>query len=214
MRRSITKHGTALMPSAAAVRSSSRTSAAKRSLASVVADLVGVEADVDREPLERGVVAHQLALAQVAAHQALLHRVLAAVQRREVHEPVRVERVAGARGLEVEVEPLARRRGGHLVLHRPRLLDARPVLAREVLGAVALALGRRAGVELEAAPGDADLVAVLEGGERGLEAALADVAPGAGDVGPDLDVHQPATRSVNHASQRATLAASAAVSSP
>jgi hypothetical protein len=30
---------------------------------------------------------------------------------------------------------------------------------------------------------------VLEARERGLEAALADVAPGAGDVGPDLDVH-------------------------
>ena len=29
----------------------------------------------------------------------------------------------------------------------------------------------------------------VEALERGLEAALADVAPGAGDVGPDLDVH-------------------------
>ena len=48
---------------------------------------------------------------------------------------------------------------------------------------------RRLRIELEAAPRDGDLVAVLERGERGLEAALADVAPGAGDVRPDLDVH-------------------------
>jgi hypothetical protein len=135
------------------------------------------------------------------------------VPRGEVHEPVRVEGGARAGALELEVEPFGRRRGGHPVLHRPRLLDARPVLAGEVLGAIAHALGRRAGVELEAAPGDADLVAVREGGQRGLEAALADVAPGAGDVRPDLDVHQP-TVSMNQASQRATLVASAASSSP
>jgi hypothetical protein len=45
------------------------------------------------------------------------------------------------------------------------------------------------GVELEAPPSDVHVVGVREPRERGLEAALADVAPGADDIGPDLDVH-------------------------
>ena len=121
-----------------------------------------------------------------------------------------VERVAAAGQIEAHVQPVAGRHVGHLGLPRARLLDAHPVLLGQVLGARALARGRRAGVELEAAPGDADLVAVLEGGERGLEAALADVAPGAGDVGPDLDVHQLEARAV--ASPASAVAISTAVS--
>jgi hypothetical protein len=107
----------------------------------------------------------------------------------EVQQPVRVERVAGAREVEAEVEPLLGGDLRHLLLHRAGLLDARAVLLRQVLGAIALTLSRGGGVELEAAPRHLDRVAVLEGRERGLEAALADVAPGAGDVRPDLDVH-------------------------
>jgi hypothetical protein len=70
-----------------------------------------------------------------------------------------------------------------------RLVAAHAVLLGEVRGAVDGALWRRGRIELEAAPRHGDLVAVLEVGQRGLEAALADVAPGAGDVRPDLDVH-------------------------
>ena len=46
---------------------------------------------------------------------------------------------------------------------------------------------RRRRIELERAPDDLDVVAVRERGERGLEAALADGAPGANDVRPDVD---------------------------
>ena len=69
------------------------------------------------------------------------------------------------------------------------LLDAHAVLLRQALGAIAGALVRRAGVELEAPPRHVYLVAVLELLERGFEATLADVAPRAGDVRPDLHVH-------------------------
>ena len=61
--------------------------------------------------------------------------------------------------VEAEVEAVAGGGLGHLRLHLARLVDAHAVLAREVLGAVALALGRRVRVELEAAPGHRDLVA-------------------------------------------------------
>ena len=77
-----------------------------------------------------------------------------------------------------------------LLLHRARLLDARAVLLGEVRRAVARRARRgAAGSSSKLRHVTRDLVAVLERGERGLEAALADVAPGAGDVGPDLDVH-------------------------
>ena len=55
-----------------------------------------------------------------------------------------------------------------------------------VVGA-GVVLGRR--VELVGVPGHGDLVAMVEPVQRGLEAALADVAPRADDVGPDIDVH-------------------------
>ena len=55
------------------------------------------------------------------------------------------------------------------------------------LGAVVVVGQRR--VELVAAPLHLDLVAVRERGQGRLEAALADVAPRAGDVRPDLDLH-------------------------
>jgi hypothetical protein len=70
-----------------------------------------------------------------------------------------------------------------------RLLDRGPVLAGQVGGAALGALGRRPRIELEGPPGHLDVLGPLELRERGLEAALAHVAPGAGDVRPDLDVH-------------------------
>ncbi len=79
---------------------------------------------------------------------------------------------------DVEVEPVAGGDPGHLVLHLLRALAGDPVLLGEVRRRVLLAGGRRGRVELEGAPGDLDLVAVLVAGEGRLEAALADVAPG------------------------------------
>src|SRR5439155_26467944 len=99
------------------------------------------------------------------------------------------------------VEALAGGDLAHPVVHGARLVDAHAVLVGQVDGAVALALAlaRRGGIELEAAPRHADVVAVGERGERALEAALADVAPGAGDVRPDLDVHGGGTSLVVYA---------------
>ena len=109
--------------------------------------------------------------------------------RGKLHEPVGVEGVAAARDVEPKLETLGCRDGGQVRVHRERLLAAHSVLAREMIGAVPLAGARGARVELEAAPSHAHLVPVLEARERGLEAPLSDVAPGAGDIRPDLDVH-------------------------
>ena len=114
-----------------------------------------------------------------------------------------VERVAAARAVEVVLEPLGRGHGGQLRLRGRGLLDADAVLARQALGGRALGLRRGARVELEAAVAHLDLVAVLELRQRVLEAPLADVAPGAHDVGPDLHAEgrhasQPRMRPVAH----------------
>src|SRR5690606_34921507 len=47
----------------------------------------------------------------------------------------------------------------------------------------------RVGLELEGAPHDLHVGGVLVAAQGVLEAHLADVAPGARDVGPDLDLH-------------------------
>jgi hypothetical protein len=153
MRRSITKHGTALMPSAAAVRSSSRTSAAKRSVASVSRTLLGVQPDVSGQALERGVVAHQLALGP------RIRRSFIASRRRA---PPRGARAAARRMVlraravsKWNSSPSAAAHVGHLRVHRLRMLDARAILRGEVLGAVALALrtrGSRASPHRDPAP--------------------------------------------------------------
>ena len=104
-------------------------------------------------------------------------------------QPVRIEGVAHLHVVEMEVEPLLRRLAGHARVHGARLLHRHAVLLRQqlVLRLVTRARGR--GVELEAPPHHVHVVRVLELPERGFEAALPDVAPGAGDVRPDLDFH-------------------------
>ena len=89
---------------------------------------------------------------------------------------------------------------GHALVHGQRLLEARAVLRRRGARRVEPSrAARRVGVELERAEGDGDVVGVLELLERLLEAALADGAPGAGDVRPDLDVHDgPSNCSLNY----------------
>src|SRR5699024_1043373 len=62
------------------------------------------------------------------------------------------------------------------------------VLGEEVRGG-ALEVHRGVGGQLEGVVGDGDLLGALEGRQAGLELALADVAPGAGDVGPDVYVN-------------------------
>jgi hypothetical protein len=103
--------------------------------------------------------------------------------------PWAVEGGAAAGDVEAEGEALVRRHARQPLLGLAGLLDGHAVLLRQALRAIARALRRRTGVELEAAPGHVDVVAVLELLERGLEATLADVTPRACDVRPDLDVH-------------------------
>ena len=106
-----------------------------------------------------------------------------------MEQPVRVERVAAAHPVEAELEPFAGRSLGHLRVELACPVDAQAVLAGEVLIVVAGALCGRMRVELERAVGDGDVVSVLELLERLLEPALADVAPRADDVRPDLNLH-------------------------
>ncbi len=150
--------------------------------------LLRVQAGLGGQPRENLVAADQLTLGQVRAHQPLLERILKTACRGEVEQAVRVECVAPAKEVEAEVEAVAGCGLGHRALHLQRLLAAGAVLLGEMGRGVLWALARRARIELEAAPGDLHVIAVLEALQRGLEAALADVAPGTGDIGPDLDV--------------------------
>ena len=134
-------------------------------------------------------IGDQLTFGEVRAQQALLHRILEAVGLGQVHETVGVEGGAAASDVEAEGKLLACRHRRQPLLGFARLLDGHAVLRRQALGAVAGALARRAGVELEAPPRHTDVIAVLEQLKRRFEAALADVAPWASDVRPDLHIH-------------------------
>ena len=102
----------------------------------------------------------------------------------------RVEGVAAAREVEAHVQAVAGRDIGHLRRLARRLLPGHAVLVGEMRRRCRPRARRGAcGSSSKLRHVTRDLVAMLERGERGLEAALADVAPGAGDVGPDLDVH-------------------------
>jgi hypothetical protein len=107
----------------------------------------------------------------------------------QVDEAVRVQRVAAARDVEAEFEPLRRRDGRHVGFHGAGLLELEAVLRGEVGGALAGPLRRGAG-------SSSKLRHVTETSSRCSKAAsavskrrLADEAPRAGDVRPDLDVH-------------------------
>jgi hypothetical protein len=93
--------------------------------------------------------------------------------------------------LEVVVESFRGCERRHPVVHRTHLLRGRAVLLGEhfVMGtSVAL---RDRGIELEAAPHGLDRVRVVERLERPFPSTLADVAPRACDVRPDLDDEVP-----------------------
>ncbi len=141
----------------------------------VVADLVGepvarehraglvvIEPDLGGQADERVVVGHELALGEVGAEQALFHRVLEPVLAGEMDDAMGIKGGAAAGHVEAEVKALAGRRVGHLTLHLAGVLDGHAVLLRESLGTIALALRRGGGVELEAPPRHAHVVAMLE----------------------------------------------------
>ena len=64
----------------------------------------------------------------------------------------------------------------------------RSVLALDGLTKVT-GLARGRGIELIGPPDDLDVVAPPQSGHRGVEAAGPQIAPGADDVGPDVDAH-------------------------
>jgi hypothetical protein len=103
---------------------------------------------------------------------------------------VGVEGVDDPIALEVVVEPLGRRERREARIAGPDVLDRPARLLRQVLvmgPGIASWLGR---IELVASPRHVDVIGAFEPGQRALEPALAEVAPGAGDIGPDLDAHR------------------------
>src|SRR5258706_13582486 len=106
-----------------------------------------------------------------------------------MEQPMRIEGVSRPDSLEIEDQPVGPGDVGHSV--DPDLGVARggAIFLGESSGVpgrtIDLARSRR--IELERAPNDFDGVAVGEASERGLEVALADVAPRAGDVRPNVD---------------------------
>src|SRR6185437_11533928 len=99
--------------------------------------------------------------------------------------------------VEVVLEALGGGEPGHPLVHPAGVVDRHPVLPRQVLERRPAADGR-VRVELEALPFDLDLAGPVEAGERRLEAALADVAPGTDHVRPDLDFHSPSVPTKMH----------------
>src|SRR5207249_3721956 len=77
----------------------------------------------------------------------------------------------------------------HLPLGLAGLLQAHPVLAGQRLDRRRGHPGRRRRVQLERAVDDLDLIAVGETLQRLLKVPLAEIAPWAHDVRPDLDLH-------------------------
>src|SRR5690348_2595598 len=71
-----------------------------------LADLVLVEPYLDSQSDERVAVAHELALGEIRAQEALLHLILESVCAGEMHDAVRVEGRAAARDVEAEVQAL------------------------------------------------------------------------------------------------------------
>src|ERR1700722_11346360 len=106
-----------------------------------------------------------------------------------VDHPVQVEGVADG-ALRVEAESLRAGQGRHLPVRLACLAGRHAELPCEHLQVRLIALIRRiAGVELERVVHHLDLVAVREAAQRLLEPGLADVAPWADDVAPDIHAH-------------------------
>ena len=168
-------------------------------LVDVLADRVGVLVAVQdgthpvrvgadlAEQGDQGVRVGQVgALGEVRAQQPFLGRVAEAEIGGQVQQAVRVQGVHGERGAEVEVEALLAGQLGDPARHLVRLRAEPP---GQVIPGGHRRARRGVGVQLETAPGDLHLAGVLELAQRALQPALADVAPRADHIGPDLDLH-------------------------
>jgi hypothetical protein len=100
-----------------------------------------------------------------------------------------VERVDHLVGLEVVVETLGGREVDDAGVEVADLVDVGAKLRGEVLVMGRARAARLVRVQLEAPPLDLDVLGAIEVRKGTLEPTLPDVAPGADDIGPDLDLH-------------------------
>src|SRR5690606_36495171 len=150
---------------------------------------LAVEAGVDGQAFERVGAAQVLAAGLVGVHEYLEQSFLRPHAGSVVGEAMGDEGVGLPRQVQVELEPggggFARRAGQHaggfLAVDAVLVLEFVDRQTRLFLGCVR--------IEFETAPYDLDVVGVFVLSQGMLEAALADVAPGAGDVGEDLYSH-------------------------
>ena len=174
---------------------------------------IGVEADLGGQRGQGCGIRHVAALGEVGAHQAGLQPGLG---RGPVGAQRPLEELVGGEGVDpagpgpVELEAEVGAGLGHPSLDG---LDRRAgaELRLEVLDEV-VALGRHVAVELEGPEGHGDVALVpAEPAQRLLEPGLAHVAPGAHDVGPDLDLHSPEPTTSSAPTRRATRTAASTV---
>ncbi|MPM25127.1 hypothetical protein SDC9_71617 [bioreactor metagenome] len=136
-------------------------------------------------------VTDRLAAEEVGCEQVVLHcgDVGPGGAPGQMQQLVAAQRIGRDEVLEVVRQADGGRLLRHHLEHLPDLLGRHLLDLGEVfrLGAV-VAIGQ-IGIQLVGPPGHPDVVPVGEAGQCRLEPALADVAPRAGDVGPDVDVH-------------------------
>ena len=152
---------------------------------------VALEAHLGGERRQHLGVVEPQALLVLGLEEALDHRVAEALAVRRLDQRVGLEGVRVPALVEVVVEARRRAHRGQPRLRLGELLGGvaarRQVLARRRARA-GLAEARRVGLQLKRAPGDRDVLAVPFR-HRLLDVPLTEVAPRAGDVGPDIYVH-------------------------
>ena len=97
-------------------------------------------------------------------------------------------RDTGTKSFRQSYETLVRSESRHPLSHGERVGFRQPVLAREKLALIERPAKREGRIELKGPMQDLYFAVVGKRGERPLEAPLADVAPRADEVGPDLDL--------------------------
>ncbi len=149
----------------------------------------GVEAVLDADLDQLCRVADVDAVLEVSRQQGFLDGVGDSVARGQMQEVVPSHAVGDDEFVEVVVQTLTRGLFADVPDHRLDLIARHTLAVGEVfdLGAVEVFGQRR--VQLVAVPGDFDAIGVREVTQSGFEAALADEAPGARDVRPDVNLH-------------------------
>lgn len=160
-----------------------------------VEDLVDprrIESHSHRSRAQRGSVGWVPVLGEVAGQQPFLQPALrfgADLVERQVQNAMGVAGVDVRRGRLVERQSVLSGQRFDASDHLPGTVRSTTIFARERLDHGLDRLPGRARIEFEGVPHHVDVVGVLEAGKRGLEAPLADIAPRAHHIGPDIDTH-------------------------